>query len=319
MIKVSVLIPTFRRPDSFIRAARSVFRQQGVEGVELVAIDNSPEGSALDAFRALDSDAPFPFRWAHAPKPGVAQARNVALALARGQLIAWLDDDEEASPRWLASLIAVRKQTGAQSVFGPVRAEAPANAENAVFFEDLYSRRGPHHSGPCRRPYGIGNSLQPRAMFDGAIAFDPRADQTGGEDDALFAAWTEAGATFAWAADAIVVEHLGPERTRVGHGLRRAFAYGQGPCETAWSSGNYASLARHMGVGAAQAVLFGAASALVVGASKPHALAMLDHAARGAGKVFWFFEQRFYGEALLDQPASRNRRSITITGASAPV
>jgi succinoglycan biosynthesis protein ExoM len=74
-----------------------------------------------------------------------------------------------------------------------------------------------------------------------------------------------------------------------------------------------------MSVGAAQAVLVGAASALVVGASKPHALAMLDQAARGAGKVFWFCEQRFYGEALLDQPARRSSRSIAITGASAPV
>jgi hypothetical protein len=227
----------------------------------------------------------------------------VALALARGKLVAWLDDDEEASPHWLAALIAVRTKTGAQSVFGPVHAQAAANAPNAVFFEDLYSRRGPRHSGACAYPYGIGNSLQPRAMFEDRIAFDPRADQTGGEDDALFAAWAEAGATFAWAADAVVIEHLGPERTRLAHGLKRAFAYGQGPCETAWSSGKYASLARHMGAGAAQAVLFATAGALVAGASKPHALAMLDQAARGAGKVFWFWEQRFYGEALLDQPA----------------
>ncbi len=303
MIKVSVLIPTFRRPDSFIRAAHSVFRQQGVEGVELVAIDNSPEGSALDAMRALDAEAPFPFRWAHAPKPGVAQARNVALALARGELVAWLDDDEEASPHWLAALVAVRKQTGAQSVFGPVRAQALANAPNAAFFEDLYSRTGSLRSGLCNRAYGIGNSLQPRAMFGEAIAFDPRADQTGGEDDALFAAWREAGATFAWAADAVVVEHLGPERTRLTHGLKRAFAYGQGPCETAWTARNYARLARHMSAGAAQALLFATASALVAAASKQHALALLDQAARGAGKVFWFFEQRFYGEALLNQPA----------------
>lgn len=303
MIKVSVLIPTFRRPDEFIRAARSVFRQQGVDGVELVAIDNSPEGSALDAFRALNAESPIPFRWAHAPKPGVAQARNVALTLARGELVAWLDDDEEASPRWLASLIAVRQQTGAQSVFGPVRAQAPANADHAVFFEDLYSRTGPHRSGVSTRAYGIGNSLQPRAMFDEAIAFDPRADQTGGEDDALFATWAEAGATFAWATEAVVVEHLGLERIRLTHGLKRAFAYGQGPCETAWAARNYASLARHMGVGAAQTVVFGVASAIVVSASKQHALTLLDQAARGAGKVFWFCEQRFYGEALLNHPA----------------
>lgn len=303
MTKVSVLIPTFRRPDSFIRAAHSVFRQQGVADVELVAIDNSPEGSALDAFRALTAETPVAFRWAHAPKPGVAQARNVALTLATGDLVAWLDDDEEASPGWLAALISVRKETGAQSVFGPVRAQAPANAPSAAFFEDLYSRTGPYRSGPCQRAYGIGNSLQPRAMFEAPIAFDPRADQTGGEDDALFAAWAEAGATFAWAADALVIEHLGPERIRLAHGLKRAFAYGQGPCETAWASRKYAALVRHMGVGAAQTVLFGAASALVASASKDHALTLLDQAARGAGKVFWFFEQRFYGEALVNQPA----------------
>ncbi len=303
MITVSVLIPTFRRPDSFVRAARSVFTQQGVEGIELVAIDNSPEGSALDAFRALDAEAPFSFRWAHAPKPGVAQARNVALALARGELVAWLDDDEEASPHWLAALIAVRKATGAQSVFGPVQARAAADIPDAAFYEALYSRRGPHRSGPSACAYGIGNSLQPRALFDTPIAFDPRADQRGGEDDALFASWTDAGASFAWAADALVVEHIGPERMRLAQGLKRAFAYGQGPCEAAWAGRKYAQLVRHMGAGAAQTVIFAAASALVAGASKPHALALLDQAARGAGKVLWFFEQRFYGEALLNQPA----------------
>lgn len=302
MIEVSVLIPTFRRPDSFVRAARSVFAQRGLGNIELVAIDNSPEGSALDAFRALDAEAPFPFRWAQAPKPGVAQARNVALAFARGRHVAWLDDDEEASPHWLSELLAVRGQTGAQSVFGPVSAQAPAGAPNAGFFEELYSRRGPRTNAISARAYGIGNSLQPRAMFE-ELPFDPRADQKGGEDDALFAAWAEAGANFAWAADAWVIEHLLPERTRLQHGLKRAFAYGQGPCETAWEKRHYAALARHMGVGALQTLAFGAASALVAGASKPHALSLLDQAARGAGKVFWFMEQRFYGEALLDQPA----------------
>ncbi len=303
MIRVSVLIPTFRRPESFLRAARSVFAQQGVEGIELVAVDNSPEGSALDIFRMLDAEAPFPFRWAHAPKPGVAQARNVALTLARGELVAWLDDDEEAPPHWLATLIAVRKQTGAQSVFGPVSAEAPADAPNASFYEDLYSRRGPRRDGPLPHACGIGNSLQPRAMFEAPIAFDPRADQRGGEDDALFASWAEAGASFAWAAEAWVIEHLAPERTRLTHGLKRAFAYGQGPCETAWELRNYAALARYMAAGAAQMLAFGSAAAIVALASKPVSLTLLDRAARGAGKVFWFFEQRFYGEALLRQPA----------------
>lgn len=303
MTSVSVLIPTFRRPDSFLRAARSVFAQQGVDQFEVVAVDNSPEGSALSTFEALAAEAPIPFRWTHTPNPGVAQARNAALTLARGDLIAWLDDDEEAAPTWLAALVATRRATGAQSVFGPVHARAPKGSANAAFFEGLYSRLGAATSGPTPDAYGIGNSLQPRLMYEDGAPFDTRADQRGGEDDMLFSAWREAGASFAWAADAIVTEHLGVERTRLAHGLKRAFAYGQGPCETAWEHRDYGALARHMSVGAVQAIVFGAASAIVVAGSTPHALALLDRAARGVGKVLWFWEQRFYGAALAAQPA----------------
>lgn len=303
MTAVSVLIPTFRRPDSFLRAVRSIFAQRGVADFELIAVDNSPEGSALASFRELETSAPIPFRWRHEPRPGVAHARNAALQLARGDLIAWLDDDEQADPHWLASLIAVRRQTGAQSVFGPVKAQASGETINAAFYEQLYSRRGPPLSGVVHRAYGIGNSLQPRMMFDEPQPFDPRANQTGGEDDVLFASWAEAGARFAWAADALVVEHLGPERTRIAHGLKRAFAYGQAPCETAWAARNYMTLARHMGIGAAQAFVFAVGSAIMLAGSTARALMLLDRAARGAGKVFWFLEQRFYGDALARQLA----------------
>lgn len=302
-MQVSVLIPTFRRPDSFARAARSVFAQVGVADFEIVAVDNSPEGSALDTCRKLAEEAPCAFRWAHAPAPGVAHARNAAISLARGTYVAWLDDDEEAPPTWLAALIAQRRATGAQSVFGPVKARAPAHTRHAAFFERLYSRSGPARSGPIPQPHGIGNSLQPRAMFDEAQPFDPRTNETGGEDDGLFASWREAGATFAWAADACVTEHLDPSRARLAHGLRRAFAYGQGPCELAWSQRRFGALLRHMIVGVAQASVFGAITAVLLPFATGRAALTADRAVRGAGKVFWFLTQRFYGAALARQPA----------------
>jgi succinoglycan biosynthesis protein ExoM len=297
-MKVSVLIPTFRRPEGFHRAAQSVFAQTNVADIELIAVDNSPEGAALALFAEMQTCAPIPFRWLHEPRPGVANARNAALTLAQGDLIAWLDDDEEAPPHWLASLIAVRAKTGAQSVFGPVRASA--GGPHSALFERLYSRTGPAQSGVIDLAYGIGNSLQPRAMFDEPNPFSASANQTGGEDDLLFAAWQGAGARFAWAADAWVIEHVAPERIKLSHGIKRAFAYGQGPCELAWSARDYPALARHMLIGAAQAAAFGLLSAILLLLRRSSGLVALDRAARGAGKVFWFFEQRFYGAA---QPA----------------
>ncbi|HRP11451.1 MAG TPA: glycosyltransferase family 2 protein [Terricaulis sp.] len=300
-MRASVLIPTFRRPESFLRAARSVFAQEGAD-FELIAIDNSPEGSALEAFQTLEAEAPIPFRHAHAGEPGVAHARNAALKLARGRYVAWLDDDEEAAPGWLAALIRVREETGAQSVFGPVAAKTPPATPHADFFEALYARAGAPYSGPISGAFGIGNSLQPRAMYDEAAPFDAAANETGGEDDRLFSSWAEAGARFAWAHDALVTEHLEPARLTLAYGLKRAFAYGQGPCETAWAQRDYASLARHMGVGAAQAAAYGAGAVLSLPAPR-RALKLAGRAARGAGKVLWFRPQRFYGTALARQTA----------------
>lgn len=302
MNKVSVLIPTFRRPDAFLRAARSVLAQQNAPTFELIAIDNAPDHSARDAFAQISSEAQISFRYAHEARPGVSHARNAALALAKGELIAWLDDDEEATPHWLASLVAARRETGAQSVFGPVHARAAADTPNAGFFESLYTREGPAEFGLCPDYFGIGNSLQPRTMFEDA-PFDVSANESGGEDDKLFASWAEAGATFAWAPQAMVIEHLGPERLNLAHGLKRAFAYGQGPSETAWTQRKYATLARHMSIGALQAPACALASALVATTSPPRAMALADRAARGAGKVFWFYTQRFYGERLVRNAA----------------
>jgi hypothetical protein len=66
----------------------------------------------------------------------------------------------------------------------------------------------------------------------------------------------------------------------------------------AWAARDFGALARHMSVGAAQALVFTCASAALAMVRSKRALFALDRAARGAGKVLWFVEQRFYGAAL---------------------
>ncbi|MES1198571.1 MAG: glycosyltransferase [Pseudomonadota bacterium] len=303
MTTISVLIPTFRRAESFLRAARSVLAQRVDANIELIAVDNSPEGSAIHAFRAIARRSPS-FGWDHEPAPGVANARNAALALARGDFIAWLDDDEEAPPTWLAAMLDVITVTNADCVFGPVHARAPENTPRGAYYEQLYTRLGPNTSGAITQSYGIGNSMQRRDFFAGAAPFDPRANETGGEDDRLFAEARARGARFAWAAEAVVLEHIDPARANLRHALKRAFAFGQGPCETAWRERDMPTLARHMSIGLGQALVFGAGAIVAFAALRPNAARLLDRAARGAGKVLWFWQRRFYGARLAArQPA----------------
>lgn len=299
-MRVTIAIPTFRRPESLLRAVRSAFAQRGPFELEIVCIDNAPEHSAEKVLELLAQEAPCAFHWAHERRAGVAHARNAALELARGDMVAWLDDDQEAPPGWIAALLLVQEKLGADVVFGPVRAVAP-EMPHRNYFQALYSRSGPAVSGITERRYGIGNALTRRAALWRA-PFDTRANETGGEDDRLFAALARNSARFAWASDADVVEHIDGNRLSLRHALRRAFAYGQGPCETAFEDRAFASLVRHMATGFAQAAIFGAIAFGAWAARSESRLQFADRAARGLGKVLWFRPQKFYGAAA-PQPA----------------
>jgi hypothetical protein len=98
-----------------------------------------------------------------------------------------------------------------------------------------------------------------------------------------------------------VVEHAPPERATMAYALRRAFAYGQSPCQAAVQRRDLLGLLFWMGVGAGQTAVYGAAAALLWLLRHPGRAGMLDRTARGVGKLLWMqrFEPRFYGRAAL--------------------
>ncbi|HEX8570750.1 MAG TPA: glycosyltransferase family 2 protein, partial [Caulobacteraceae bacterium] len=236
-MSVSIIIPTLRRPESLARAVKSALAQRSCapELLEVVVVDNSPEGSAAEGVERLSALAVLPIVYVHAPRPGVATARNAGLAAARGELIAFLDDDEEAPAGWLAALLATHREHAADVTFGRIVGRAPdAPAWAASYLEGLFSREGPESSGPIDQAYGCGNSLMTRATaLPAASPFDTGYDEIGGEDDVLFRSLAAQGRRFAWSREAWVYEHAPAHRATIDYALRRAFAYGQSPCQAA--------------------------------------------------------------------------------------
>ncbi|MET0295007.1 MAG: glycosyltransferase family 2 protein [Phenylobacterium sp.] len=301
---VSIVIPTQRRPAGLARAARSTFGQRGVDPttLELVVVDNDLQPSAQGLVEELASAAPFPIVYVHEPRPGVAHARNAALAQARGALIAFLDDDEEATHGWLAALLDVQARFDADVVFGRIEAALPPRAaRHGAYFADFFARRGPAEAGLIEGHYGCGDSLLRRAALptDGAT-FDLARNEIGGEDNLLFVRMRAAGARFAWAPEALVFERPEPARVTARYALRRAIAYGQAaPADCAAASPpDWAGVLRWMLQGLAQATVFGAFGAAQWLVRSPRRLFTLERAARGLGKVFWGgpFRMRFYGQ-----------------------
>jgi hypothetical protein len=154
------------------------------------------------------------------------------------------------------------------------------------------------------QPYGCGNSLMVRASaLPGSAPFDVRADEVGGEDDALFAALRSRGGRFGWAAEAWVDEFAPPHRATLSYALARAFAYGQGPSQTAASRRDWIGVARWMAIGAAQTAVHGMVAGVGFLTRSARRAQAYDRAARGLGKVFWTknFEPRFYGTSEVDR------------------
>lgn len=313
MARVAVVIPTLRRPDSLGRALRSVFAQTGLDAhaVEIVVVDNDPAGTAATPVNALRPDAPFSLAYVTAPRPGVATARNAGLAATDAPLIAFLDDDQEAEPGWLAALLSAQGATGADVVFGPIRGVAEGAPDWArAHLDAFFGREGPDEDRLIDKPWGCGNALLVRATaLPGPAPFDVAADQLGGEDDALFAKVRAAGGRFGWAARARVSELAPPHRATMGYALRRAFAYGQGPSQEARARGDWAGVLKWMAVGLAQAALWSLASAALWLLRRPARARAMDRAARGLGKVLWapVFEPKFYGAQELARLERLNR------------
>ncbi len=302
-MRVTVMIPTQRRLDGLAVAARSVFAQVGVDfaGLELVIVDNDQVASAQATAATLADEAPFPVHYVHEPRPGVAHARNAGMAKASGDLIAFLDDDEEAQVGWLAALLAAQARYEADVVFGPVRARAPAGVTaHRDYLERFFSREGPAKAGIIDHYYGCGDSLLRRAALPDPVApFAVERNHIGGEDDMLFGHMRAGGARFAWEPAAWVWEDPAPDRLSLDYTIRRAFAYGQGPTShcAAASPPDRVGVARWMVVGVVQGALFGLVAGFKWLTRAGDRADWLDRAARGLGKTLWWgpFKIHFYG------------------------
>jgi Glycosyl transferase family 2 len=98
---VSIVLPTRDRCAWLPRAIASV-RAQTYPHWELLIVD---DGSVDDTPALLASLGEGPVRTFQAQGAGVCAARNVALAHARGGIIAYLDDDNLMHPGWLKSVV----------------------------------------------------------------------------------------------------------------------------------------------------------------------------------------------------------------------
>jgi succinoglycan biosynthesis protein ExoM len=229
-MRITVCVCTFRRPARLGPLLAQVARQRtdGRFTLDVVVADNDARASAAPAVASARERLTIPVTYVLEPRQNIARARNAALARAKGDWVAFIDDDELPQDDWLLQALAAARTFGAHGVLGPVRPlyEVPPPR---WLLRGGFAERPEHASGHLLhwRETRTGNVLMRRDVFERMWPpFDPAFGQ-GGEDTDFFRRAIAAGGRFVWSSEAVVHEHVPAARCRRGYFLRRALLRGQ--------------------------------------------------------------------------------------------
>lgn len=232
-MKVAVCIATYRRPvmlDALLDSLEALrFDAEARPDVLVVVVDNEDAASSREVVARRMESFPFPIRWAVEPRRNIALARNRCIQVALGNgadFVAFVDDDEQVAPDWLAALLRVRAASGADVVGGPVLNAYGRNTPPWIVAGSLPAR--------TRMPTGtrIATAETANVLIAARLLqamrqhFDPRFGVTGGSDSHFFLRASQAGAHMVWADEAVVHETVPDSRATGAWLLRRAFRVG---------------------------------------------------------------------------------------------
>jgi len=240
----SVVIPTIGRP-AYVRTLVLSLLDADTAPDEVLVVDNRPSDGGTAAMVARDfADEPR-VRYLAEPVPGASRARNRGLRAARGELVAFLDDDVVADRGWLAAIHETWAATpGAGCVTGlilPAELETPAQLLVQAYggFDKGFRRRvydlGDNRLDHPLYPYLVGaygsgaNALFDRRALLRLGGFDerlgPGTPTRAGEDLDVLLRTVLDGAAVAYEPAALVRHH---HRSDYAHLRQMAYDYGVG-------------------------------------------------------------------------------------------
>jgi len=226
--RVDIALCTFRRPG--VRdTLTSLAAQRLPDGVttRIIVADNDDTDSARATVEETAAALSVPVVYLHAPACNISIARNACLAAADAEWVAFLDDDEQAEPDWLAQLLSRAAETGSDAVFGPSVAEYGPDAPDWMRQQDHHSNRPERRGDTVETGHTCNALLRWNGMPWTAERFDPARGKTGGEDTEFFFRLHHAGARFEICDGAIVRETVPPARLEMSWLMRRKYRAGQ--------------------------------------------------------------------------------------------
>lgn len=223
---VTVVVCTRDRPME-LAACLERLRALTHPHLEIVVVDNAPSDDSTRVLVERVAAADPRFRYVLEPRPGLARARNRGLAEARGEFLAYTDDDVAVDPGWVQGLLRGFRRPGVACVTGLVSTAAIGTAAEEYFDARAasWSTRtdpelfdlGAHRRSDVLYPYSPGiygtgaNFAFDRAFLEQLGGFDEALGAgtltRGGEDLDVFVRVLRAGRAIAYEPSALLWHH----------------------------------------------------------------------------------------------------------------
>jgi len=216
---VSVVMPMFNAALTVRRALESV-RGQTYAAWEAICIDDASTDDTAARVAALDDSRIRVIRLDH--NGGPARARNLGIAAAKGELVAFLDADDEWLPDKLARQVASFE---ADAGLALAVADMRVTTVDGRAGSSVYARQPPVPGAEAWKTLlassfvATSAAMTRRALLDQVGGFDP--DLVTGEDQDLFIRLALAGRVHA-IPDQLAVYHWMPRSYSTGHAARQA-------------------------------------------------------------------------------------------------
>ncbi len=240
-VRFSAIICTHNR-DTYLGAAIDTLLAQDFPDYEVIVVNN---GCTDNTEAVVQSRLGHPrLRYIYEGTLGLSVARNAGAQAAQGEILAYLDDDAEASPGWLSALDRVYQAHPRTAIAGGrVTLLWPPGASPPRWLSPtMAGSLGAYDLGPDLRsitepgltPRGLNYSIRQTFLQD-IGGFDPQLGRVGKNllsNEELF--MTELALKRGWqvfyVADALVAHNVAPERMARGWFLRRSWWQGISEC-----------------------------------------------------------------------------------------
>ena len=200
MIRLSLVIATYNRAEQLMVTLGSVAMQSAEATTwECIVVDNNSADDThqrVEAFKKKHSD--LNIRYVFEQNQGLSHARNAGIKASRGDIVAFIDDDERIVEEFISAYIDLFNQhPDAMAAGGEIIAEYPTGRPRWM---SRYTERpiaNPMSFGnsvrlfPSGRIPGGGNMAMRRRLFDCIGEFNTSLGRTGkrllgGEESDLF-------------------------------------------------------------------------------------------------------------------------------------